>query len=897
MIISLKLLDFEALFIRKVFMFIYILPFLSGFAGLVYQVLWMRQIGLLFGNTSHAAAATLSAFFAGLAVGSYFWGRRAERVKHALRTYGLLEGGIGVTALMYFAIMGLFHVVYPSVYQYIEAFAFRLVLKFALALLLVFPPAFFMGGTIPVLGQFAVRRREQFGMTSALLYAWNTFGAALGALLAGFFLPLWLGFTRTCVLAMAVTAAVAVLAFVMSKRKEEPTGSEAVASSRHVFKDAPVDDEPIRRIPVALVCFLSGFGVLALEVLWTRMFAQVLENSVYTFAAILVVVLLALAGGSFVSSRLARLKAAPPFVVLSFLMLLGGLAAFVAPHLLVKMTHGLQVIESRASWGGYVLLIFRYVLLVVGPPALILGTLFPYLMRVEQDAAVSAGRSLGRLASLNTIGAILGSLLCGFVLLEWIGMWGSMQLIVLLYLGGVILLPVALNLAGSIVKLGAIALVFLMLRAFNLTALPTVSEDPGRQHEIVKEKWEASDCTVVLSKSEDPAVGWSIKINSDYGLGSTGAETLQRYQSDVPMLAYPGTDSLFYLGMGTGITAGSALDDRFPDVRRVVVCELVDEVIEAAKVMERKTARNFTNGLFSDPRADVLAEDGRHYLMASGESFDLINADLFVPFRSGAGSLYTLEHYQSVKQSLAPGGVFFQWLPMYQLTENEFKIITRTMLEAFDHVSMWRNNFQPYSEVLALAGHKAGTPLPACDIDSAGNKQLAVQGKGFADVTRLGLPIDSQTVLFFYCGNVSVSADLFKDCPVNTDDRPLIEYLAPRTFREAGKEQTPWFVGMEVLNLVDELQRRCPPSEDPLLANRTAENKRLPLAGAAFHRAQMITAVLWNIRSERGLDNPVDWQRFRAQNKSVRDLEAQGRRVWNQFVYQWLGGRTAAPGP
>ena len=243
----------------------------------------------------------------------------------------------------------------------------------------------------------------------------------------------------------------------------------------------------------------------------------------------------------------------------------------------------------------------------------------------------------------------------------------------------------------------------------------------------------------------------------------------------------------------------------------------------------------------------------------------MINADLFVPFRSGAGSLYSREHFQNAKARLKPGGVFVQWLPLYQVTEYEFSVIARTMVEVFDQVSLWRNNFQPGEEVLALVGHQAASPLPACDLDSRAAQRAAIAGKDYHDVGDLMLPFNPQTILFFYCGNLTAAQELFAGYPVNTDDRPVIEYQAPRTYRSLPNTPIPWFVGPRLAELVDDIQKTCPPERDPLLVNRTVENRRLPVAAAAYHWAR-----LWEVMGN----------------------EAQCQKAWTRFVEQW----TATPG-
>lgn len=863
------------------------LVFLSGLAALIYQVLWMKQIGLLFGNTSQAASVTLASFFGGLAVGSRVLGKRVSKVKNPLRVFAFLELGIAATALLYFVILILFRAIYPGIYQAVGSGGLLLLIKFALSLLLVFPPAFCMGGTIPVLGQFLVRQRESFGRTSALIYGVNTLGAAMGAVMAGFYLPVWLGFNGTCVTAIVISGSVSTVALLRSREsggevflqgadsvemKEEIEDNESLTRQQRRQRDregtpkekrSGRENAPhrsgLRRGFIMLLGFLSGFGVLALEVLWTRLFSQVLENSVYTFAAILVVVLVFLALGSLLGSIIARFKV-PPFLVLSTLVLVGAGAVMTMPSLFLWVTDDMQLLRSKGSWSEYVMLILRSVALVIGPSAVLLGTVFPYLMKVEEEYLESPGESLGCLASVNTIGAILGALVCGFLLLDWLGIWRGFQLVALIYLLAAVVIPVQLDQRGIGVKVAGLVLLVMNLTVFDFKGLPVIATDPDRPKEKVLEVWEGSDCSVAVTENE---FGRAIRINSDYSLGSSGAFISEKIQADFPLLVYPETKSVFFLGLGTGITAGSALD-RKHQVERLVACELVPEVVTAAKkYMTDLDGFDLTGGLFRDRRAEILIEDGRHYLMATNETFDMINADLFVPFRSGAGSLYTLEHFEGARERLSPGGVFVQWLPLHQLTKKDFAIIARTMVEAFDQVSMWRHNFQPGAELVALVGHQEGQSLPGSLIDSDASKKRAVFGKSHVDLRRLDLPLDSQTILLFYAGNLTAARSLLEDSPINTDDRPMIEYLAPRNYRSQGDQENPWFLGGKFAKFVDEVQAICPPASDPLLVNRTEANRRLPLAGSALHRAGLA---------------------------EVEGNEAGAREEWNRFVREWTNG-------
>lgn len=855
------------------YLFALILVFLSGVAGLVYQVLWMRQLGLLFGNTSHAAAVTLAAFFAGLAIGSWIWGRRCTAIHRPLRAYAGLELGIVITACLYFLGLQLYYVIYPPLYQHIGSGTLNLAVKFLLACVLVLPPAIFMGGTIPIMGQYLIGlRRDQtqvFGKTAALIYGINTLGAAIGALAAGFYLPIWLGFRMTFILAMTVTGLTALGAYWLSRTCElrarpslddaaSPASDQAAtvaATATHASEDRPTGLRWVReQLPLAMVCFLSGFGFLALEVLWTRMFMQVLENSVYTYASILVIVLVSLALGAMISSLLARM-AGSPINMLAALLLLGGAAVASTPFVFMHVTDSLQILATRGSWSSYVGMIFQKATIALGPAALTLGAVFPFLMKIQERYMRVAGLSIGRLGAINTGGAILGALLCGFVFLPVLGTWRTMQLLAAAYVIGALILPMAWDVKGICLRVACAGLLLCVFVAIDPDKLDVTSTDPQRtMPEVALKTWEASDNTISVVSGP---YGLMIKMNSHYGLGTTGSAPQEQMQTDLPMTVFPNITNIFYLGMGTGITAGAALDPTYENVERVVVCELSSQVIDAAsEFFTDVRGRDFTNGLFSDTRADVLAEDGRHYLLASREQFDMINGDLFVPFRAGVGSLYTREHFQNVKQRLTPDGVFVQWLPLYQVTEFEFGVIARTMLDVFDQVTLWRSTFQPTDDVVALVGHMSKAPLPATDLDSRDDMQNAVAGKGVFDLQRLLLPFNSQTALLFYCGNVTETASIFDAYPINTDDWPVIEFLAPRNFRRAAPGTQPWFVSARVARLVERMQTQCPPSKDPMLAHRSDADRRLPIAGSHYYGARVWMMAGDLRRAE------IAWQRF-----------------------------------
>jgi spermidine synthase len=838
---------------------IMVMMFVSGFAGLIYQVLWMKQLGLLFGNTAHATSITLAAFFAGIGFGSWWWGKRTSASANPLRLYAALEVGIVLTALIYFVILKIFYGVYPHVYESVSGTAWMLIIKFALSLLLIFPAAFFMGGTIPAIGQAIIHDRSRFGRMAAFIYGTNTLGAALGVSYAAFVLIPTFGFKTTYTIAISLSAAVAGLSWWLSRRPEatiDPTKSNHLLDNKpeNESQSEPQDNSLSDRIILPL-CFFSGFSVLSLEVLWTRIFAQVHENSVYSFAIILTVVLICLAIGAWISSLLSRLKL-PPLQITGVLVLIGGALLLLNPWMLMQVTNDLQPVYKLESWDNYVSRIFSIGFRGIGLTVLALGMVFPFLMKATEQHANQPGRTLGRILAANTLGAIMGALICGFILLPSFGMWGSMQLLAAGYLIVALLFPMGWKRAAIITRSAAAVCLILLFTLLNPTKFPTQGQHVKLKPVKVLQTWEGSDCTVTAIEKTNGHI--AIKINGSYSLGSTEVFTEQANQSRIPLIAYPKVKSIFNIGFGTGMSAGASLGPEFLNVSNVVSSELTPAVVEAAKSY---IPPEMTGGVFTDPRSTILIEDGRHYLMASNKKFDMINADLFLPYRRGAGSLYSLDHYQSAVRRLNPDGIFVQWLPLYQITETEFGVIARTMLEAFDQVTMWHNNFTPGNEKVALIGqlNKKPLPIPPPVKRDTMLETLANANWHQASAKMMMTPSPS-TILFNYVGNLTEARRLFASYPINTDDQPMIEYQTPLLFREvAAKDKVIWMVGPKLTNMITKILLESPITIDPMLVGHPPSSRRLAIAGGAFHQSLVSKALGKREESQNA------WERFQQQ--------------------------------
>ena len=808
------------------------LVFLSGAASLVYEVLWLKELSLLFGSTAYAAATTLAVFFLGLAVGGALFGRWSPRLRSPLRAYAWIELAIAASAVLYFVLLDVYFQLYGPLYNaFVDRPAAFNAFRILLATLVLLPPAALMGGTLPVLGQHLVRQPNELGREGSWLYAVNTIGAATGALLGGFVLPPALGFNRAYLLAMAVNVAIAGLAWRLS-RVDGPTAARVpdmpAARRRHPQRRAGVSQ---RRPPafsgagadspawlLAAVAGLSGVCALGLEVLWTRMFAQVLQNSVYTFSTILVVFLAALATGSAIANRLCRARAAPARI-LWMLLALSGLGVAATPFAFHALTAGLSSLNTGDGWIAYVVSIFANTMLVLFVPTALLGSVLPYLLRAAEGSPAEPGAVIGRLNALNTAGGVVGSLVAGFVLLGTIGLWNSVRLIA----AGYLVLALAsvwrgwrtprARLVPAAVTIGALALLGTALDASRLTLVNVATE----RGEALLATWEGPDGVVAVVERPGSR---RIKMNNFYTLGGTGSMEQEQNQALLPLMTLPRPRAVFLLGLGTGITAGTAL--RHP-VERLTVCEITPDVITAAEAYFNAPS----GGLFTDPRASVRACDARNHLLGTSERYDAIIADLFIPWRAGVGNLYSREHFRAARERLTGGGLFVQWLPLYQVSRREFDMVARTMLSVFDQVTLWRGGFSAELPFVAFVGATEPTTLDPNVIERNGRHVSG--GAPLPDATALAVTLP------FYAGNLSEADGLIPPGPINTDDRPLVEYLAPVTQREERAGTTAWFNSTELAIFLRRLAELAPPARDPHLALLTAAQRDFVTAGLSYY--------------------------------------------------------------
>ena len=339
---------------------------------------------------------------------------------------------------------------------------------------------------------------------------------------------------------------------------------------------------------------------------------------------------------------------------------------------------------------------------------------------------------------------------------------------------------------------------------------------------------EGSDATVAVVRKKDVL---RIKVNNFYALGNTNAAMNERMQAHLPLIIHPEPKRVFFLGLGTGITAGGAL--QIEEIEHVTVAELLPSVIDAA----RDFFGPWLNGLFDDDRVRIVAEDGRNFLTATRDTYDVIVADLFMPWRIGVGGLYTVEHYAASLEKLEPGGIYAQWLPLYQLTEEEFASIANSMRKAFPKVTVWRGDFLTSKPIACLIGHRDSKPL---DWKAFQKRSIALNKK--LGINQVGPLKSLPGHLTHYAGNLTQAEAIYSDARLNTDDFPLIEYQAPITHRAEKAGEVDRFTRERLLAFFDKLQKAVPYQKDPWLESVPQPFWQIIDAGHLLHELKLAEA-------------------------------------------------------
>ena len=423
----------------------------------------------------------------------------------------------------------------------------------------------------------------------------------------------------------------------------------------------------------------------------------------------------------------------------------------------------LEYFDAGRSFAVYFTSAFGLVLLVVLPPVALLGVILPSIWKGAVGRHGIAGRTVGQLTTVNTLAAAGGAVSASFVLLPTLGLWASFGLIVFIF---------AL-IAGSLQLHERRTGTALLAGLTSLIAIFLLGTEPG------PDDWLLANTDEQIVRRWHSAYGWidvvrvqpdntlKVRQNLHYRFGATGLKAAREYrQAHLPLLLHPQPREVAFLGLGTGLTAAGALPH--PEVEQITIVELIPEVVDAARLLGE---HNF--GLVDRPEVDILIDDARHALLASTKRFDVIVSDLFVPWESETGYLYTVSHYSVAQRRLREGGLFCQWLPLYQLGAGEFELIADSFATVFPHTTIWWGQLQSRRPIVALIGTEEPIEMNAQII----NGRLDHLGK-----SALARDDEIRTAQHLY---ERLAGRWLPRNPdrLNTDEHPRVEFLTPLSHR------------------------------------------------------------------------------------------------------------------
>jgi len=744
---------------------LHLLFFCSGAAGLIYQIVWVREFGNVFGNTVHSASLVIAVFMGGLGIGSFLAGRWADR-HYAddpgllLRAYAYVEGaiavlGVGISALLprlgelsatissYTTDAAGWHVLTPA----------SLATRYAIAIVLLGPITLLMGGTLTLLIRHLVRHDLTVaGWKVGTLYGVNTAGAALGCLLTDWALIPAGGLWMTQLTAVALNLIAAIGALRLAGRWPVPPAPSNVTT------DAPSGTTPLAPTVVSLL--LSGFAAMGMEIVWFRHLSSLLGSYRWVLSLILTVILLGMWLGATVGGLLHRRIGRPVvlYVVAQALFVISTLWG-----LATAATRG--VVAARVGlWPSVTPILWELAL-----PALLMGFAYPLANAIVQDTQRAVGLRAGVLYLANTVGAVAGSLVVGFALLPALGMQRTVVVLVaVVALGIVPLCAVGFTrapkqrvvFAGALVAVVAVMVWWTRLPADHLIQRTLWPLRPEERRLVV-----AEGVTEVVSVTEMHGEGRALMTNGHAMSGTTVPS--QRYMRafvHVPLLSQASPETVLVICFGVGNTAHAAT--LHPSVRRVDVVDTSRNVLAHADYFAA------TNGkVLRNPKVAVHVNDGRQHLkMRPPASYDLITLEPPPIAFAGVASLYSREFYQLARTRLRPGGFMTQWLPVYQVPPDAVLSMVRAFVDVFPHAVL----LSGWTDELILMG----TTAERIEIDPARvEAKLAAAPRLREDLQHVYLSTLTEIVgTFVGAPETLIAATILY--PAATDDAPTQEYWA-----------------------------------------------------------------------------------------------------------------------
>jgi spermidine synthase len=819
-----------------------LLFFGSGAAALVYEVVWSKFLSQMFGSTIYAQTVVLAVFMGGLALGNALVGKISDRLGNQAKAYGYLELLIGIYAFFFASIYGFADRAFIAAgSKILEHSVLLLALKGMLALALLIAPTVFMGGTLPLLAAWLQKHSDDAGRNSARFYAINSLGAVFGAALAGFYLVRQWGLVASLQWAAMVNLLIGATAIILSRNDEE-TPSSATPTV------GPTESPNTFRWATLLVALTGGVS-MGLEVLASRALAMIFGSSLQSFAIVLIAFILGIGlGSTVISSR--KLGGRNETWIAGLLVAAAVWVGFLVfnieawAHFYRLGRTGLANTETGYFFHQFFMTFLSVV--VLGVPAALIGAVLPLLIRVIAGEAKTLGAQVGRLLTWNTLGAVGGVLLTGFVLMPQCGLRNSFVILALGLVAGAIIVSWRKRLFVPTGFAGVAAVLLCLLFVLGDTGWRHVMvsgvfrlRDAAINPELMKIRKkhlkllfyeDAADATVSVEQGDgiraDEAVG--LRVNGKPDASSKSDLCTQMLVSHLPLLAKPDSKQVFLLGLGSGISAGAIATH---PIDHLTVGENCEPVIRAARHFAQWNRRVYEN-----PKVRIWTEDARTILKLSPQKYDVIITQPSNPWTAGNGSVFSREFYELAKRRLTAGGIVAQWFHMYEMHDGIVALVLRTFNQVFPHLEIWDCG---NGDIIMLGALESWPSSPEVYRTAFEREEVR------KDLEKIGITspealwvrqLASQRTAFAIAG----------DGPIQTDWLPVLEYEAPKAF----------YIGKtaEMLNDFDERTkqyRNAPAEKRSVLTSLSDESVRQVFSKYGTINGDLYKFLRWRLSSEK----------------------------------------------
>lgn len=754
--------------------------FVSGAAGLVYEVVFAKSLALTFGSTTRASTTVLATYMGGMAAGAWLGGRISGGKYRPLVIYAVCEAGVAIWCALSPFVLSFVQRLYIGLATGADPSSPWLgALQVLLGALVLLPPTILMGVTLPVVAK-QFEKRMALGRAIGLLYGANTIGAGLASLSTGYFLLPLLGITRTTWLAVFANFGAALLALQIDKRtKLEKVENEPTKS---IFAPtASLETSRFEPLAAATVLTVGGIVTLALEVVYIHLLAIVAGNSAYAFSLMLFAFLLGLGGGAAIGRKLLE-KRAHALRYLAFMQF--GLAACV----LLGVFGWEAIPDYFASFADYPftrgfgareLVRAAICCMAMIPPAIFIGAAYPLAMACRVEGATDPIRATGRASALNTVGNVTGAFLGSFVLVPYLGALLSLQL-----LAGV---ACTLGILGALActkrrerfyalapGLAVIALFFAQPSAFNLNRLASGTNVyfEAQGYGKVVDHAESADGGLTMVTALHDRSGHrvlTLLTNGKFqGDDSQSREMAAQHGFALfPLLHTAGRERALVIGFGTGVSARAVDDAGF------LHTDIVDLSADIFRLAD-KHFQSVNGAVLHRPRVDSHVTDGRNFLLLTEDEYDLIGLEISSIWFAGAASLYNREFYDLVKSRLREGGVLQQWVQLHRLSPRDLGSIFASLQAEFEKVWLY---FGAGQGVLVACDHDCEPNAETlARINQTQTLRFALSSYGGTAERLMQSKLLGPSEISAFVESLGIPREEL----VSTDDNLFLEYSTPR---------------------------------------------------------------------------------------------------------------------